>query len=146
MPELIRSVVSRLRFYVKNRRRSRLRTRLLFSISVCRNTKGNGSPREHILKGHTRDISASGLALMLSQVHLDGHHLVAEGRELQLTLELPGGAIPMVVVPKRYERLDEGELGCTYLVGVKIVQIADEDRSRIDSFIAHALSGNVGHD
>jgi|SRR5207237_9728968 len=146
MPELIRSVVSRMRLYVKDRRRApRVRTRLLFSISVCRNTKGNGSPREHILKGHTKDISTSGLALMLPQVHLDGHHLAAEGRELHLTLELPGGAMPMVVVPARYEHLDESELGCNYLIGVKIVDIADEDRSRIESFIAHILSGNGGH-
>lgn len=82
---------------------------------------------------------------MLPQVHLDGHHLAAEGRELQLTLELPGGAIPMVVAPARYEHLDESELGCSYLIGVKIVQITDEDRSRIESYISHALLGNVGH-
>lgn len=144
MPELIRSVVSRMRSYVKDRRRApRVRTRLLFSISVCQKSKASGAThRERILKGHTKDISASGLALLLPQVHLDGHHLATEGRELNLILELPGGPMSMVVLPARYEHLDEAELGASYLIGVKIVEISDDDHSRIESFVAHALSAN----
>ena len=140
MPELIRSVVSRMRVFVKDRRRSpRLRIRLLFSISVCRSANGNGSNRERALKGHTRDISMNGLALNVSQVHMDGHHLAAGERELQLRLELPGGPISMLVIPKRYERFDEAELGCNYLIGVQISKIDDEDRQRYLSFIAESL-------
>jgi hypothetical protein len=144
MPELIRSVVSRMRVYVKDRRRSpRLRIRLLFSISVCRSPNGNGPHRERVLKGHTRDISMNGLALNVPQVHLDGHHLAASERELQLRLELPGGPISMLVIPKRYERFDEAELGCNYLIGVQISKIDDEDRRRYLSFIAQALAGEL---
>jgi hypothetical protein len=132
MPELIRSVVSRMRIYVKDRRRApRLRIRLLFSVSVCRKPNGNGLRRSvRLQKGHTRDISIDGLGLNVPQIHLDGHHLAAEGSELELRLELPGGAIPMRVAPRRYERLDEPELGCNYLVGVQIVHIDEEDRRR----------------
>jgi hypothetical protein len=142
MPELLRSVVSRVRIYVKDRRQSpRLRLRLLFTVSMSRKENGNGSRRrEKILKGHTRDISINGLALNVPQVHLDGHHLAAEGRELELTLELPGGPISMLVVSRRYERLDESELGCNYLIGARIVQIEDEDRQRYLSFIAESLA------
>ena len=144
MPELIRSVVSRMRVYVKDRRRSpRLRIRLLFSISVCPSPNGNGSHRERVLKGHTRDISMNGLALNVPQVHLDGHHLAAGERELRLTLELPGGPISMLVTPKRYERFDEAELGCNYLIGARISKIDDEDRRRYLSFITQSLEGKV---
>jgi hypothetical protein len=141
MPELLRSVVSRVRIYVKDRRHSpRMRVRLLFTVSMSRKANGNGSGwRERILKGHTRDICASGLALNVPQVHLDGHHLAAEGRELELTLELPGGSISMLVVSRRYERLEEAELGCNYLIGARIVQIDDEDRRRYLSFINEGL-------
>lgn len=142
MPELIRSVVSRIRVYVKDRRRSpRLSIRLLFSVSVCRSPNGNGSHRERVLKGHTRDISMNGLALNVPQVHLDGHHLAGGERELQVRLELPGGPISMVVIPRRYERLEESDLGCSYLIGAQISQIDDEDRRRYLSFIAEALAG-----
>ena len=144
MPELIRSVVSRVRVYFKDRRQApRLRVRLLFSISVSRKARANGaSSLDRTLKGHTRDISSSGLAMMLPQVHLEGHHLAAEGRELQVVLELPTGAIPLVVMPMRYEKLDESELGCNYLIGAKIVSIEDEDRNRFEAFISKGLKGN----
>ena len=143
MPELIRSVVSRMRIYVKDRRRSpRFRVRLLFSVSVCRKPNGNGlSHRGRPLKGHTRDISLNGMALNLPQIHVDGHHLAAEGSELDLRLELPGGAIPMRVISRHYERLEEAELGCNYLIGVRIVHIDQEDRQRYSSFIAQGLEG-----
>jgi hypothetical protein len=145
MPELIRSVVSRVRAYVKDRRSSpRLRVRLLFSISVGRKANGNSpSQHERLLRGHTRDISQNGLALNVSQVHLDGHHLATEGHDLQLKLELPGGPISMLVTPMHYERLDEVELGSGYLIGVRIVQISDEDRSLYLSFITQGIQGNL---
>ena len=141
MPELIRSLVSRARIYLRDRRRSpRLRTRLLFSVSVHRNSNGHSLRQsERILKGHTRDLSAHGLALNLPQVHLDGYHLAAEERELQLKLELPDGLTSMLVIPRRYERLDEAELGCSYLLAVRIVKISDEDLKRYSSFIARGL-------
>jgi hypothetical protein len=135
MPELLRSVVSRVRLYVK-RQSPRLRVRLLFTVSLSRKANGNGSARrQKIMKGHTRDISTNGLALNVPQVHLDGHHLAAEGRELELTLELPGSPISMLVVSRRYERLEESELGCDYLMGARIVQIDEEDRARYLKFL-----------
>jgi c-di-GMP-binding flagellar brake protein YcgR len=144
MPELIRSVVSRVRVYFKDRRQSpRLRTRVLFSISVRRKARANGAlAADRTLKGHTQDISLTGLAMMLPQVHLEGHHLAAEGRELSMMLELPNGAMPLVVVPKRYEKLDEAELGCNYLIGAKITQISAEDRVRLKDFITNGLRGD----
>ena len=143
MPELIRSVVSRMRIYVKDRRRSpRLRVRLLFSAAVCRHPNRSAvGTRERTLKGHTRDLSDNGLGLNVPQIHLDGHHLATEGNELELRLDLPGGAVMMRVAPRRYERLDEPELGCAYLVGVQIIHMADEDRRRYLSFITQGLEG-----
>ena len=141
MPEMIRSVVSRVRVYFKDRRQSpRLRTRVLFSVSVTKKTRANGSsPGPRTLKGHTRDVSIKGLAMMLPQVHLEGHHLAAEARELSVVLELPSGPISLVVVPRRYEKLDESELGCQYLIGAKIIHISDDDRIRLENFIARGL-------
>ena len=144
MPELIRSVVSRVRVYFKDRRHSpRVQARLPFTISLCRKSNGNGpQPRAHALKGYTRDMSMKGLALLVPKVHLDGHHLAAEGRELQLALELPGGSISMQIIPHRYEQLEVSESGCTYVIGAKIVQIDDEDRARYSIFIRESLAGD----
>ena len=136
MPELIRSVFSRVQTYVQDRRHpARLRVRLLFTVSLCRKSHGKGLRPEPALKGHTRDLSAGGLALNLPQVHLDGHYLAAEDREVKLKLELPTGPISMLVIPRRYERLEQAELGCKYLIGAQITEISDEDRKRYLSFV-----------
>jgi hypothetical protein len=144
MPELIRSVVSRVRTYLKDRRQSpRLPVRLGLSVSVLRKASTNGSgPSARTLKGHTRDISTKGLAMLLPQVHLAGYHLAAEGRQLHVTLELPDGTISMMVLPRRYEMLDDdAQLGCNYLIGAMIVDVSQDDRDRLESFIAHSLKG-----
>jgi hypothetical protein len=142
MPELIRSVVSRMRLYVNDRRQSpRLRVRLLFTVSIRRTTNGNGlNKRKKVLHGHTRDIGSSGLALLVPQAHLDGHHLAAAGGNLEVNLELPGGPISMIVGPRRYEQLEKSELGCTYLIGARIINIEDDDRARYLSFISEGLA------
>ena len=95
-----------------------------------------GLSPERALKGYTRDLSAGGLALKLPRVHLDGHYLADEDRQVKLKLELPTGPISMLVIPKRYERLEQAELGCKYLIGVQITEISDEDRKRYLSFIS----------
>ena len=142
MPEVIRSVVSRVRVFFKDRRHSpRLRMRLPFTVSIHRDGELNGlRKRAQTLRGHTRDISQKGIALLVPQAHLDGHHLAAGGRELEIELELDRGKpISMRVMPQRYERLDESESGCTYLIGARIVSQAETDRLRYQAFIAENL-------
>lgn len=146
MPELVRSVVSRVRVYFKDRRQSpRLRVRLLFTLSINRTENGNRSGRrDQGLMGHTRDISCNGLALLVPQVHVDGHHLAAEGRELAVRLEMGSSdPISMVVMPRRYERLEDAELGCTYLIGVRIVRVDEADRMRYLSFFNEGLQNRA---
>jgi len=85
-------------------------------------------------------MSQKGIALLVPQVHLDGYHLAAGGRELNIELELYRGKfISMRVSPRRYERLEEAESGCTYLIGTRIVSMTDEDRSRYQVFITENL-------
>ena len=94
--------------------------------------------------GHTRDISCNGLALLVPQVHVDGHHLAADGRELEVRLEMGSSEpIRMVVMPVRYERLEDAELGCAYLIGVRIVRMDEADRLRYLSFFAEGLENRA---
>jgi hypothetical protein len=146
MPELVRSVVSRVRVYFKDRRQSpRLRVRLLFALSIHHAGNGNGSGRRaQGLMGHTRDISCNGLALLVPQVHVDGRHLAADGRELEVRLEMGSSEpIKMVVMPRRYERLEDAELGCTYVIGVRIVRMDEADRMRYLSFFKEGLENRA---
>jgi PilZ domain len=142
MPEVIRSFVSRVRVFFKDRRQSpRLQLRLPFDVSIHREGDLNGSrKRAQTLRGCTRDLSEKGLALLVPQVHLDGHHLAAGGRELEIELELDrGNSVSMRVMPRRYERLDESESGCSYLIGAHIVGLPEEDRLRYLAFLTENL-------
>jgi hypothetical protein len=142
MPELVRSVVSRVRVFFNDRRQSpRLRVRLMFTVAIRRAANGKVTRRQTpTLKGHTRDLSERGVGLLVPQVHLDGHHLAAEGRELELQLEIGGGApISLLVMPRRYERLDESEMGCNYLIGARIVKMDDADRTRYLKLLTEGL-------
>jgi c-di-GMP-binding flagellar brake protein YcgR len=142
MPELVRSVVSRVRVFFNDRRQSpRLRVRLMFTVAIRRAANGKATRRQTpTLKGHTRDISERGIGMLVPQVHLDGHHLAAEGRELELQLEIGGGApISVLVIPRRYERLDEAEMGCNYLIGARILKMDDADRTRYIKLVTQGL-------
>jgi hypothetical protein len=146
MPEVIRSVVSRVRVFFKDRRQSpRLRVRLPFTVSIHRPGDLNGArKRAQTLRGYTRDLSPDGLALLVSQVHLDGHHLAAGGRELDVELELDRDtSISVRVMPRRYERLEESDSGCSYLIGAGIVSLAEADRSRYLTFVAESLKQSL---
>src|SRR6476620_11533829 len=69
MPEVIRSVVSRVRVFFKDRRQSpRLPMRLPFTVSIHRDNELNGArKRAQTLTGYTRDLSQDGLGLLVSQ-------------------------------------------------------------------------------
>ena len=146
MPELVRSVVSRFQVYFSDRRQlPRLRVRLQFTVALHRVTKGlSFRRRPQFLKGHTRDICVNGLAMLVPQVHLDGRHFATDGRELELKLEIGNGEpIAILVVPNRYERLDEAELGCNYLIGAQIVSMDERDRIRYESFLNERLENQA---
>jgi hypothetical protein len=137
MAEFTRTIVSRLRQYVGDRRHSkRQRIRLNLSLSLVSATKGlNGARRINWMDGHTQDLSPNGLALVVPRITLGEHHLVGENRGLNLKLQLPGGQVEMQVTPVRYERLEEYQDETGYLIAAKIVRMADEDRARYLEYI-----------
>lgn len=141
MPELARSLVSRMRQFVGDRRHAKRRkARLEFSLSLASPAKGlNGTRRLITLQGHTLDLSESGLALIVPAITLDEHHLVGENRSLNVRLELPTGPIAMHVSPVRYESLEEHKSETGYLIGVRIVSMPDGDGAKFSEYVASLL-------
>ena len=88
------------------------------------------------MDGHTLDISASGLALIVPAITLGEHHLVGENRTLNVNLQLPVGPIDLKVIPVRYESLEEHETETGYLIGVKIIESSDGDRGKFAEYVA----------
>ena len=142
MAEFTRTVVARMRKFVADRRRAkRRRVRLAFSISIVSPAKSiTGTRRAVSMDGHTHDLSANGLALIVPAITLDEHHLVGENRSLKVQLELPSGPVEMQVSPVRYERLGEHGSETGYLIAVKIVAMSEGDRVSYGKFVTALLA------
>ena len=140
--ELARSIVSRFRQFVGDRRHARrVRARLPFTVSLAGPAKNqNGSRRMSSLKGHTLDLSSTGLALIVPTIIVGEHHLVNENRNLNVRLELPDGVVEMQVTPIRYESLDDHRTETGYLIGARIVSIDETDQARFMKYVANLMS------
>jgi hypothetical protein len=135
--ELLRNLAGRLRAVVANRRASpRRAARLPCIVSFHDPRASEKSRRPPTLQAHTRDLSATGVAIVAPAIRINDRYLTDS--TLLLRLEHPAGLMEMVVQSVRYERLaPEGEEGGGeegYLVGVRIVEMREEDRA---SYEAH---------
>lgn len=108
-------------------------------VSLLEETHNHTLRRGQSTDGHTLDISASGLAVVVPVIRIGDHYLAGENRTLLLNVELPTGTIEMQVTPVRYERLDEAGSEQGYLIGVSIDSMSDEDRGQYDEFVADLL-------
>ena len=135
MPERLRTIASRLREFVGNRRWSaRHRVRLAVSVSLLDSSPG--APPAAGVAGHTLDASDSGLGVVLPVIHLGGRYLVGDGVTLRLTLKLGERSARLYGTPVRYERLEEGENGQTdpgFLLGIHLNE--DGDRALFAEYL-----------
>jgi len=143
MSELPRRIVSHLRRFIGNRRRfKRVRVRLNFTLSLSDpRVNTNGSRRLPTLKGHTFDVSTSGVALIVPAIRIGEHYLAGAERKLYLKLDLPGGEVEMKLATVRYESLDESSEETGYLIGARIVEMANADREAFTKYVNKLLSG-----
>lgn len=142
MSELPRRLVSHLRRFIGNRRRhKRVRVRLNFTLSLSDpRVNTNGSRRLPPLNGHTLDISMTGLALIVPAIRIGEHYLAGSDRRVYVKLELPAGPVEMKLATVRYEALDETGEETGYVIGARIVEMADADRASFQQYVAKILS------
>ena len=140
MPERLRTIVNSLRRFVGERRRApRHAVRLRVTVSLAE--QAGHAPRS--VSGHTCDLSATGLGLVLPAIRIGERYLTGEGRRIAVALELPARAVTFHATPVRYERLDADESGgaAGYLVGAQITDMADEDRAHFDEYLRGLRNG-----
>jgi len=140
MPELVRSIIGRFRELVGSHSHApRHALQLPLSISMqdskARSARGSFPPT---LSGYTRNISDTGLSLVVPSVHSGNRYLMDGNLSLRIQLELPGGAISFQVAPVRYEMLDETQIEWGYLVGMRIVEISEQERKCLTEYLRHA--------
>lgn len=133
----MRHLAARLRHFVGNRRSApRYEARLACRVSLKERKGGaNGARRASLLEGHTCDVSATGLGLLMPAIRIGEHYLTGAGTILLIELDLPGGErLEMEAVAVRYERLDEeDETTHGYVIGARITEMSEEARASFDA-------------
>ena len=134
MPERLRSIASRLRQLIADRRRApRYNVRLPVLVSLLDAASG-AQPAN--VSGHTRDVSEDGLAVVLPNIRVGERYLVGDAVTLRVTLKLPDANARLYGTPVRYERLDEEQQQDTgFLIGIRLDEAADRDRTLLTDYL-----------
>ena len=114
------------------RRRAQCEARLLFIASV----EPVEETQAHIkLFGHTRDLSETGLSLVADTIHITDFELCSVGSRLKVKLSLPSGVVEMDATVVRREWLNENDPREGYFMGVSIMEMKTDDRTRLSEFL-----------
>ena len=85
------------------------------------------------LVGYTRDVSESGLGVILPGTRVAGRSIVGAERPLRVLLGLPGEPVEMSAVAVRDAELEDDETG--RIVGIQIREMKPDARARYHSFL-----------
>ena len=137
MSDLPHRLASHLRRYIDNRRKvKRAYARLTFTLGLADSgTSQNGFRRMPSLNGHTLDVSKTGIGLVVPAIRIGGHYLTGDDRRLHVKLDLPSGPVEMNVVPVRYESLEDHDKEQGYVIGARIIEMAESDRESFEEYL-----------
>ena len=137
MPELIRSIAGRLREIFGNRRiapRYKAKVEAELSLSASQRT-GKAKVEPLKLTGYTRDVSLTGLALVMPAIHIGGQYVTGQNSRLEIMLKLPSGLVAVKAAAVRYSPLEEEGTDNGYLIGVQIIGMSEAGRERFAEFL-----------
>ena len=109
-----------------------LQARLEFSV-LLREADPTKSGVQHLraCAGHTVNISADGLAVVLHAQNIDEQYLMGSEGSMAIELDLPNGlAIEIQATPVRSEKLEEG-----YMIGARISHMSERDRELFAEYL-----------
>ena len=115
-----------------------LDVRLDFSV-LMRDAEPSEGGVQHLraCAGHTVNISAQGLAVVLHAQNIDERYLLGGEGSMSIELDLPNGlSIEIQATPVRYEKLEEG-----YLIGARISNMSERNREFFEEYLREIAGG-----
>lgn len=137
----LKTYIARLRGYVGNRRvapryATHLEKSLVVYVHLQDAREGEDNPRRAAkIVGYTRDVSETGLGIVVQEIRLGGVTIVNPTRTLRVLVGIPPEPVEMQCTPARYVRLDDAGLDAGYLVGMQITSMSKQDRARYMSYL-----------
>lgn len=109
-----------------------LEARLDFSV-LMGDAEPSAGGMQHLraCAGHTLNVSAHGLAVVLHARNIDEQYLLGGEGSMAIELDLPNGlSLEIQATPVRYEKLDEG-----YLIGAQISAMSPRNRELFEEYL-----------
>jgi DNA-binding response OmpR family regulator len=116
----------------KHQRAARLLYKLAMSDS---NPNVKGAELSTTLIGHTRDLSVTGLSLVVPGLRGSDREFFGKKEIMHITLSLPDQNLHIQAIPVRYQWLDDYAGIKSYLVGAHIVHMSDDDRAHFNRYL-----------
>ncbi|HEY3028015.1 MAG TPA: response regulator [Pyrinomonadaceae bacterium] len=114
--------------------------RLLFTIAPSEQSSAEDPQPIPALVGHTRDISETGLSLVVPGVNESDAKFFGARSQLQIILSLPTAMIAIEVTPVRYQWLEEHGGKKSYLIGGRIARMSPDDTTLFREYLGQALT------
>lgn len=104
------------------RRKAGHPSRILYKTSFAEAEQSSAVFTGPTLLGHTRDVSETGLALVIPCLREGDYNFYDIEGELQITLSTPHGVIEAPAEAVRFEWIDESDKSKGFLIGVRFQQ------------------------
>jgi PilZ domain len=113
------------------RRAVQLEVRIIFRPPAS--FASSGGVERLSLVGRTKNISETGLAVVISARNID-RYLNAKENTFDLELRLPEGTLALQATPVYFKKIPAGS-GATYLIGSRFCKSDSQDHARLATFL-----------
>jgi hypothetical protein len=94
-----------------------------------------GAQHAPAMPGYLRDISKTGLSVIVPPVHNGNRYPIGSRFTMRVIIEHPNGVINIKATPVRYDWLEESQSERKHLIGARISQLTRSDRRALIQYI-----------
>lgn len=139
---LIRKIATRVAQTIAERRAA-VRKKVQVPVIITFEPDKNGAKQtlasaDAVITGVTRDISSCGIGVVVGSIRHSEKYLVGQERVLRVEMQVPGRAIVMKVIGRRYEEIGIHMSTERFLVGAEIIDMEESDRRAYERFVENA--------
>lgn len=136
MAKLIRKIAAELTGFVWSRLTAP-RKKLCVPVTLALDSESKATNRTVYLKGETKDLSKSGVAIILPTIRVREKYLVGENLTIYAEFDLPNGKIKAELVGCRYEQLGIHDSVATYIIGARILEMSENDWALYEEYLKY---------
>jgi hypothetical protein len=136
MAKLIRQIASELTGFIMSRITAP-RIKLSVPITISLESEESATAKTQYIRGETKDLSKSGVAMILPNIRICEKYLVGENRTIYAEMDLPNGRIKVEFVGCRYEQLGIHDSVASYLIGARISKMSENDRTLYEEYLKY---------